>query len=285
MHYYKRNIGDYAKKAGKLTMLQHGAYTLLIDACYDRERFPTLEDAMDWTWAETDEEKKAIEVVLRRFFKLVDGFYVQDRIAEELESYRALSEANSRIARQRENAKRERRVNEACKSVNESAPNHKPLTTNHKPLTNKPKNASAAVATRFDDFWNAWPAHERKQDKAKCAAKWKAEKLDSLIDQITADIAVKRRTDKWQSGYIEAPLVYLNNRRWEDGVQPQSSEPGLTDPYSRAAIEAKGVAKGYGPWDELKEQWQSYKVRVMGIAPRAPNIAQLAEMAKLKELK
>jgi len=50
MHYYKRNLGDYAKKAGRLTMLQHGAYTLLIDSCYDREVFPTLEQALEWTW-------------------------------------------------------------------------------------------------------------------------------------------------------------------------------------------------------------------------------------------
>ena len=56
MHYYKRNIGDYAKKAGRLTMLQHGAYTLLIDSCYDREKFPTLEDAIEWTWASSDDE-------------------------------------------------------------------------------------------------------------------------------------------------------------------------------------------------------------------------------------
>jgi uncharacterized protein YdaU (DUF1376 family) len=50
MHYYKRNLGDYAKKAGRLTMLQHGAYTLpLIDSCYDRESSSTLEQAIDWT--------------------------------------------------------------------------------------------------------------------------------------------------------------------------------------------------------------------------------------------
>lgn len=143
MHYYKRNIGDYAKKAGKLTMLQHGAYTLLIDACYDRERFPTLEDAMDWTWAETEEEKKAVEVVLRRFFKLVDGFYVQDRITEELESYRALSEVNSRIAKEREAQKRANKSTNRAPVVHEPAPNHKPLTTNQEPLTNN----SVAKAT------------------------------------------------------------------------------------------------------------------------------------------
>ena len=73
MHYYKRNIGDYAKKAGRLSMLEHGAYTLLLDACYDRERFPTLDEAIEWTWARTDAEIEAVKFVLARFFTLEDG--------------------------------------------------------------------------------------------------------------------------------------------------------------------------------------------------------------------
>lgn len=135
MHYYKRNIGDYAKKAGKLSMLQHGAYTLLIDACYDRERFPTLDDAIEWAWADTPEQIAAVEFVLRKFFKLQDGVYVQERIIEELEAYKALSVVNSRIAKEREAQKKARKSTEREPVVNESAPNHKPLTTNQEPLT------------------------------------------------------------------------------------------------------------------------------------------------------
>lgn len=88
MHYYKRNLGDYAKKAGKLSMLQHGAYTVLIDACYDREQFPTMEEAIDWAWASTAQEVEAVEFILRKFFKLVDGRYIQDRIHEEIEIWK-----------------------------------------------------------------------------------------------------------------------------------------------------------------------------------------------------
>jgi hypothetical protein len=69
----------------------------------------------------------------------------------------------------------------------------------------------------FDDFWNAWPAGERKHDKSKCQAKWIANSLDNLKSEIIADIEIKRQSQKWQNGYIEAPEVYLNNRRWEDG--------------------------------------------------------------------
>ena len=135
MHYFKMNIGDYAKKAGRLSMLEHGAYTLLIHACYDRERFPTLEDAYDWCWVRTDEEKQAVEFVLKKFFTIENGVYVQNRIQEEIDKYHENSETNKRIAIEREEKRKckTRSVNEACSSVNEPPPNQEPLTTNHKP--------------------------------------------------------------------------------------------------------------------------------------------------------
>ena len=133
MHYFKKNIGDYAKKTGRLSMLQHGGYTLLIDSCYDRERFPTLEDAIEWSWASSKEEIEAVEFVLRRFFVLEDGVYVQSRIREEIAEYHAKASTNKRIADERE-AKRKgkdttgtRTVHDSLPSVNEAPPNHKPI--------------------------------------------------------------------------------------------------------------------------------------------------------------
>lgn len=135
MHYYKRNLGDYSKKAGRLSMLQHGSYTLLIDACYDREQFPTLEDAIEWTWASSQQEIEAVEFVLRKFFVLENGVYIQKRIQEELAAYAGKAKTNKRIAEERETKRKEEITNRAP-VVNEPPPNHKPLTNNHKPLTN-----------------------------------------------------------------------------------------------------------------------------------------------------
>lgn len=138
MHYYKKNIGDYHKKAGRLSMLEHGAYTLLLDACYDREQFPTLEEAIDWTWARSEAEIDAVKFVLSKFFSLEDGIYVQNRIKEELESYTQKALKNSEIAREREEKRRNqtRNVHETSPEEHEAPPNHKPLTINQEPLTN-----------------------------------------------------------------------------------------------------------------------------------------------------
>jgi uncharacterized protein YdaU (DUF1376 family) len=143
MHYYKRNIGDYAKKAGRLSMLQHGSYTLLIDACYDREQFPTKEEAIEWTWASTTAEIEAVEFVLRKFFTLEDGVYVQKRIQEEIAEYHLKADTNKRIANERETKRKEKRTNRTP-DVNEPPPNQEPLTKNQEP------NISVAKATEGD---------------------------------------------------------------------------------------------------------------------------------------
>ncbi len=166
MHYFKKNIGDYAKKTGRLTMLQHGAYTLLIDSCYDREKFPTLAEAIEWTWASTKEEVEAVNFILSRFFVLQDGVYVQTRIQEEINEYHNKSTTNKRIAQERE-AKRKkalttgtRNVDDVFVSTDEAPPNHKPITNNHKPNTNTtpPDGVSQSV---WDDF-----VRQRKAKKA-----------------------------------------------------------------------------------------------------------------------
>jgi uncharacterized protein YdaU (DUF1376 family) len=168
MHYYKRNIGDYAKKAGRLTMLQHGSYTLLIDSCYDREVFPTLEQALEWTWASTEAEVEAVKFVLSRFFKLDDdGCYVQDRILYELLEYHGKADTNKRIAIERETKRRESRTKRE-QSVDEPPPNHKPLTTNQEPITiNQEPIVKGTRGSRLSaDFvlpteWADWAKQER----------------------------------------------------------------------------------------------------------------------------
>jgi uncharacterized protein YdaU (DUF1376 family) len=196
LHYYKRNLGDYAKKAGRLTMLQHGAYTLLIDSCYDREVFPTLEQALEWTWASTEAEIEAVKFVLSRFFVLdKDGQYVQDRILQELLEYHSKSQTNKRIAIERETKRKEKRTNRA-QGVNEAPPNQEPLTINQEPINTETtslvvspseKTPSAPIAEIVDLYNSRLPMLPRvtvvsDSRKRLVAARWRdvvsADKLD-----------------------------------------------------------------------------------------------------------
>ena len=212
MHYYKKNIGDYAKKAGRLTMLQHGAYTLLLDACYDREQFPTLDQAIEWTWASNQQEIEAVEFVLKKFFLLEGDKYVQNRIREELENYHNNSVINKRIAMERE-AKRREKGTKRIRTVHEAPPNHKPLTNNQEPVTSNQSN------TFFDMFWITYP---KKTDKVKAQASFKKINPDQqLFNTMLVGLEAQCRSDQWtrENGkFIPNPSTWLNNRRWEDEV-------------------------------------------------------------------
>lgn len=177
MHYFKRNIGDYAKKAGRLSMMEHGAYTLLLDACYDREQFPTEQDAIDWCWARTDAEIAAVKFVLAKFFTLEDDLYVQNRVREEIDAYHAKAAKNSEIARDREHKRkvRARNVHDTCSDGDEASPNQEPRTTNQEPIDKKQKGVTPDKPARFDplamelpsslplEIWERWIAYRRKR--------------------------------------------------------------------------------------------------------------------------
>ena len=209
MHYYKRNIGDYHKKAGRLSVLEHGAYMLLMDACYDRERFPTIDEAIDWLWARDDKEVDAIKFVLNKFFTLQDdGSYVQNRIREELSSYQSMAETNQRIAKEREDKRRKAKgskglhansteKHEACSSVYEAPPNQEPLTTNQEPLTTNQE----TIEDDSDDYKKAF---ENKKDYEVFMASYESIKV--MLKQSGVIPIAKPINDDWLK-----PEVYRFN--------------------------------------------------------------------------
>lgn len=157
MHYYKRHLGDYAKKAGRLSMLQHGAYNLLIDACYDREQFPTTDEAIDWVWASTEAEVEAVHFVLRKFFtQNNNGQWVQKRIQNEVAEYQELCERQAENGKKGGRPKKPSGLNKKPSGnpvgfsenpVETHRGQKKTLTTNHK--TNKPlTNARGSTRAR-----------------------------------------------------------------------------------------------------------------------------------------
>jgi len=100
MNYYERHLGDYARDTGHLSMLEHGAYTLLMDRYYVCESGIPEEQAHRLAHARSKEEKLAVDAVLKEFFKLKDGVWVKGRIEEEI------AKAQTKIKAAQENGKR-----------------------------------------------------------------------------------------------------------------------------------------------------------------------------------
>lgn len=89
-----------------------------------------------------------------------------------------------------------------------------------------PPSGEPAEPAGFARFWSSWPKSERKGGKAKCLQVWWRAKLEGQSDAIFAHVKAMSLSSEWQresGAYIPAPLVYLNQRRW-DGAEVGSAE-------------------------------------------------------------
>lgn len=242
MHYYKRHLGDYAKKAGHLSPLEHGVYTLILDSYYDREQAPTLIEATRWARARTEDEKAAVLAVLDEFFTLEDDRYSQKRVEEELGEYRGKAETNRVIAVAREQRKRERRENDSTKTVapdehepcTNGQPNQEPLTINQEPVKSKaPAPAPRVLEADIALFPNV--AQQVVNDFKILRKQKKAAITKTAMDAIAAQASLAGLS-------LEDALRVCCSRGWSgfkaewvlrDGAQPAL---GNTDEWKRGAI-------------------------------------------------
>jgi uncharacterized protein YdaU (DUF1376 family) len=112
MNYYERHLGDYAKDTAHLSMLEHGAYTLLLDRYYATEQGIPAEQAHRVARARTKEEKEAVDVVLEEFFRLDGNVWIKGRVEEEIASYLEsvpAAEERRKGAKERQQRARDRR--------------------------------------------------------------------------------------------------------------------------------------------------------------------------------
>jgi len=111
MNYYKRHIGDYAAATRHLSMLEHGAYTMLLDVYYTSEQpLPAdIKKAARKAGARSKDEVAAVEMVLGEFFTLqADGWH-SARCDAEIREYAAGSEEREqKEANEKDRMKRHR---------------------------------------------------------------------------------------------------------------------------------------------------------------------------------
>jgi len=239
MYYYKRNIGDYHKKAGRLSMLEHGAYTLLIDSCYDREKFPTRDEAIGWCWARTDAEIAAVDFVLSKFFELIDGRYVQNRIQEEISEYNDKALKNKEIAIARENARKERlsrTVHDSSHSVDDTPPNHKPLTINQEPITNLVITQDKPAKKPDLDYsqWPSMPSDQTMQDWLAMRKRLKATVSQTVINRF----AIELKKAKAYGYTVDQCLSECVTRGWRGFEVQWLLNSAQTGQYKTAAEKA-----------------------------------------------
>jgi uncharacterized protein YdaU (DUF1376 family) len=92
----------------------------------------------------------------------------------------------------------------------------------------------------FLEFWKAWPKSQRKEARGKCLDVWQRHQYEQIAPQIVSHVSAKAATNWVEHGgkYVEAPLSYLNQRRWE-GAELDGS--GTAKPHSSRTARHAGL--------------------------------------------
>jgi len=208
--WYKFHLGDYITHTTHLSDAEDLAYRRLLDLYYMSEKPIPLDTQSVSRKIRLDLD--ITESVLGEFFEHTENGYINNRCDAEIAKYQAQVENNRQLGKRGGRPKK-------TESITESKPN-----TNPKKIQNKNISISSVSPTtsRFGEFWATWPTSKRKVAKSSCETKWLKLKLDKVADQIIANVNSLKTTEQWTTGYEPAPLTYINQRRWEDGVAEQS---------------------------------------------------------------
>lgn len=229
MNYYKRHIGDYAKKAGHLSVLEHGVYTLLLDAYYDREQAPTKAEALRQARARTPDEVAAVEAVLADFFTLEGDRYVQRRVEEEFVKAEAIAKQNAEKGKLGGRPRKPKGKPTESQQLSDGKPNESPEKPN--PLihqsTNPPteKQERSPKGSRLPPDWHPSELEVRFAMTERPDVDWRTE-ADKFRDYWNGVPGAKGRKTDW-------PGTWRNWIRRADG-KPRAGPQAQTGKTAQA---------------------------------------------------
>lgn len=237
MNYYRRYIGDYQRDTMDLSLLEHGAYTMLLDSYYAQDgKLPETQRVLcNLCRATTDEERAAVEKVSQAFFPVTEPGVRHNARAD-----RELATATARITAARANGARGGRPakpsglsvgladskRKITQDVTSPTTNPQPTTTTTPKTSARLNGERQELETRFAKFWQAYP---RKVAKVAALRAWmKLTPGDAQLEDMLADVLDRCRSPDWlkdNGAYIPHPATYLNGKRWEDCVTDLKGKP------------------------------------------------------------
>ena len=214
MNFYPHFLGDYQRDTAHLSLVEHGAYRVMLDTYYATEK-PLPADRPSLyriCKAFSASERKAVEKVAEQFFPVNDdGLRHNARADSEIAKAKAYADAQAMRANMRWHKQPHK-------------PEQCPADANHNHNHTKPK-TPLPPSGAFLRFWAAWPRGPRKKAQGKCWEVWQRRDFEQSADQILSHVESMKSTDDWGRGFVCAPLVYLNQRQWEGAELDHSHSP------------------------------------------------------------
>jgi uncharacterized protein YdaU (DUF1376 family) len=235
MHYYFHHIGDFQRDTASLSDADTLAYLRLIWMYYDTELpLPNEPEKLAFKIGAASDR---VAMILQNYFYFDNNAWRHKRCDKELEkvyaaSQKARDKANKRwgkAAAMQQQHQEHVDLHNAFGELQDNQSNATAMLQHNNSNTAEPKNDAThkpinpiktitSADADFGKFWEVWPSSNRKVAKAKCLEFWKRHRLSEVTDQIIAHVKTMKTSEQWVKGFEPAPMTYLNQRRWEDGL-------------------------------------------------------------------
>jgi uncharacterized protein YdaU (DUF1376 family) len=227
-------VADYLADTSRLSTEQHGAYLLLLIDYWRNGPLPDDDAVLAQITRMSPDAWSNARSTLQAFFKHESGKWVHGRVEVELAKAKRNGEANSIRAKAAASARWGASSNTTsdASSIAPSMPKamlEDVLEQCPSPSPSKVLKTITSADADFGKFWEVWPSTNRKVAKAKCLEFWKRHRLSEVTDQILAHLKTMKTSEQWLKGFEPAPLTYLNQRRWEDGLPVAMNSNALPD--------------------------------------------------------
>ena len=224
-HWYPRYSGDYRAKTAGLSLIQHGAYTLLLDEYYNTGK-PLTAIAVHLhrvCSALAPEEQEAVDFIVDTFFIKTENGYINKRVEEELAKRGKISDARRNAANSRYAI----------------APTIAPAIAPAIASTSTSTSTSTATSTTksknidIDQFENFWAVYGYKVSREKAEIAYaKTIKSGVTHNEIISGVTRYQRDcqNRGVSGkFIKQPTTWLNGKCWNDEYPDYGSAGNPTE--------------------------------------------------------
>jgi uncharacterized protein YdaU (DUF1376 family) len=216
LNWFKLYMGDYQRDTAALSLVEHGAYLMMLQLFYATEKpIPTGKALYRMLRAQDKEERDAIDAVINQFWTETPNGLVNARANIEIAKASNQADTNARIAREREGKRK------VSRDGNETS-------------TNRATNSQPNQTTRLPDT-----RHQTPDIKTSAAAMHSIEPEDNP-ESAAADDAINSRANELVALFRKHDVhIYptdLNVHKWaERGITDEQALGALTTAKQRRA--------------------------------------------------